>query len=189
VTLVYAGIYPDRVKKIVAIEGVGLPPFRRVQQTPPADRIRNWIEKVRGTEQRTPHSYPDLATAVSRMKEANPFLSEDVAEHLTLHGTNWNADGSIIWKFDNFARLGAPYGMNLEEFASVLARITCPALLFWGRQSFALDPDLAEESLALKDRTIVKVDHAGHWVHHDQLGIFLEETKKFLAGGDEKVPG
>jgi pimeloyl-ACP methyl ester carboxylesterase len=54
-------------------------------------------------------------------------------------------------------------------------------LLFWGRQSFALDPDLAEEAAALKDRTVVKVDHAGHWVHHDQLGIFLEETKRFLA--------
>jgi pimeloyl-ACP methyl ester carboxylesterase len=181
VTLLYAGIYPDRVKKVVAIEGVGLPPFRRMQQIPPADRIRNWIEKVRGMEQRAPHDYPDLASAVARMKEANPFLTEKVAEHLTLHGTNWNADGSIIWKFDNYARLGAPYGMNLDEATSVMARIMCPVLLFWGRQSFALDPDLAEEAAALKDRTVVKVDHAGHWVHHDQLGIFLEETKRFLA--------
>jgi pimeloyl-ACP methyl ester carboxylesterase len=180
VTLLYAGIYPDRVKKVVAIEGVGLPPFRRMQQTPPADRIRNWIEKVRGMEQRTPHDYPNLASAVARMKEANPFLTEEVAEHLTLHGTNWNADGSITWKFDNYARLGAPYGMNLDDATSVMARITCPVLLFWGRQSFALDPDLAEEAAALKDREVVKVDHAGHWVHHDQLGIFLKETKQFL---------
>ncbi len=181
VTLLYAGVYPDRAKKVVAIEGVGLPPFRRVQQTPPADRIRNWIEKVRATEQRTHHSYPDLAAAVARMKEANPFLTEEVAEHLTLHGTNWNADGSIIWKFDNYARLGSPCGMNLDEATSVMARITCPVLLFWGRQSFALDPDLSEEAAAIKDRRIVKVDHAGHWVHHDQLGLFLQETKKFLA--------
>jgi pimeloyl-ACP methyl ester carboxylesterase len=28
---------------------------------------------------------------------------------------------------------------------------------------------------------VVKVDHAGHWVHHDQLDLFLRETKKFLA--------
>ena len=27
VTLLYAGVYPDRVKKVVAIEGVGLPPI------------------------------------------------------------------------------------------------------------------------------------------------------------------
>ena len=95
---------------------------------------------MRGAENRTPHSYPDLASAVRRMKEANPFLSDAVAEHLTLHGTNWNADGSIIWKFDNFARLGAPYGMNAEEAAAVMSRITCPVLLFWGRESLRSGP-------------------------------------------------
>jgi pimeloyl-ACP methyl ester carboxylesterase len=180
VTLLYAGVYPDRVKKIVAIEGVGLPPVTKPQR-PPTDRIRDWIERVRSAENRTPHSYPDLASAVQRMKEANPFLSDSVAEHLTLHGTNWNADGSIIWKFDNFARLGAPYGMNAEEAAAVMSRITCPVLLFWGRESFAVDPDDAPETPVLRDRRIVKVDRAGHWVHHDQLELFLRETKKFLA--------
>jgi pimeloyl-ACP methyl ester carboxylesterase len=139
VSLLYAGIYPDRVAKVVAIEGVGLPPFRRVQQNPAADRIRNWIERVRGTEQRIPHSYPDLAAAVARMKEANP------------------------------------------EASSVLGHITAPVLLFWGRESFAMDPDTASETAALRDRRIVKVDKAGHWLHHDQLEVFLQETKKFLG--------
>ena len=181
VTLLYAGIYPDRVRKIVAIEGVGLPPARRLQETPPGDRVRNWIEKIRGAEQRTPHSYPDLASAVARMKEANPFLSDEMAEHLTLHGTNWNADGSITWKFDNFARLPAPYGMSMDDAASVLSSIKCPVLLFWGRQSFAIDPDLAPEAKFLRDRRVVKVDRAGHWLHHDQLDVFLTATGKFLA--------
>ena len=180
VSLVYSGIYPDRVKKVVAIEGVGLPPVRRWDQTPAAERIRQWIEKVRGAEQRTPHSYPDLASAVTRMKEANPFLSDEVARHLTLHGTNWNADGSMIWKFDNFARLGAPYGMNVAEMSSVLGCIQCPVLLFWGRESFAMDPERAPEAAVLRDLRIVKVDRAGHWVHHDQLQVFLHETRKFL---------
>ncbi|HEX5430403.1 MAG TPA: alpha/beta hydrolase [Bryobacteraceae bacterium] len=183
VTLLYAGIYPDRVEKVVAIEGVGLPPARKLQETPPADRIRQWIEKIRSTEQRTPHSYPDLASAVARMKEANPFLSDEVAQHLTLHGTNWNADGSIIWKFDNFARVGAPYGMNVDEMAAVMSRIECPVELFWGRESFTLDPEKAPEAAVLRDRRIVKVDRAGHWVHHDRLELFLEEAKKFLSGG------
>jgi pimeloyl-ACP methyl ester carboxylesterase len=182
VSLLYAGVYPDRVKRVVAIEGVGLPPTQRWQEVSAADRIRGWIEKTRGAENRTPHSYPDLASAVARMKEANPFLSDAVARHLTLHGTNWNADGSIIWKFDNYARLTPPYGMNMDEAAAVFSRITCPVLLFWGRQSFALDPELAPEAAAIRDRRIVKVDQAGHWLHHDQLDVFLEETKKFLAG-------
>jgi len=179
VTLLYAGTYPERVRKLVAIEGVGLPPVRRPQQAP-SERMRKWIERVREAEQRTPHSYLDLASAVARMKEANPFLSDEVAQHLTLHGTNWNADGSIIWKFDNFARLPAPYGMNVAELSAVLSCVRAPSLLFWGRESFALDPDESPETAALRDRTVVKVEHAGHWVHHDQLEVFLRETRRFL---------
>ena len=87
ITLLYAGIYPDRVKKMVAIEGLGPPPSHRVHK-PASERYRDWIESVRKLEHRTPHSYPTLADAVARMKEANPFLSDEVAEHLTLHGTN-----------------------------------------------------------------------------------------------------
>ncbi len=115
------------------------------------------------------------------MKEANPFLSDSVAEHLTLHGTNWNADGSIIWKFDNYARVFPPYGANLQEAAEILRQISCPALLFWGRQSFAKDPETDPLAQEVAHRSIVKVDQAGHWLHHDQLEIFLRETKKFLA--------
>jgi pimeloyl-ACP methyl ester carboxylesterase len=180
VTLLYSGVYPERVKKIVAIEGLGPPPDHRVHR-PASQRMREWIEGVRKLEHRQPHSYPDLATAVARMKEANPFLSDEVAEHLTLHGTNWNADGSIIWKFDNYARIFAPYGMNMDDAKEVLGRIECPTLLFWGRQSWAQDPEIDGRASVIRNSRLVKVDKAGHWVHHDRLEIFLQETKRFLA--------
>jgi len=178
-TLLYAGVYPERVEKLVAIEGLGLP-LQEARYTAP-ERIRRWIEKVRSVENRTPHSYPNLEAAVARMKEANPFLSDEVAKHLTLHGTNWNADGSIIWKFDNYARLFPPYGANMQEAAEILRQISCPVLLFWGRQSFAKDPETDPLAQEIAHRRIVKVDQAGHWLHHDQLEIFLCETKKFLS--------
>jgi len=180
VTLLYAGVYPGHVKKIVAIEGLGPPPNHRVHK-PASERMREWIEGVRKLEHRQPHSYPDIATAVARMKEANPFLTDAVAQHLTLHGTNWNADGSIIWKFDNYARIFAPYGMNMEDAKEMLGRIECPTLLFWGRQSWAQDPEIDGRASVIRNSRLVKVDKAGHWVHHDQLEIFLTETKRFLA--------
>jgi len=178
-TLLYAGVFPERVAKLVAIEGLGLP-LQEARYTAP-ERMRRWIEKIRAVENRTQHSYPNLEAAVARMKEANPFLSDEVAKHLTLHGTNWNADGSIIWKFDNYARLFPPYGANLQEAAEILRQISCPVLLFWGRQSFAKDPETDPLAHEIANRRIVKVDQAGHWLHHDQLEIFLRETKKFLA--------
>jgi pimeloyl-ACP methyl ester carboxylesterase len=179
-TLIYSGIYPDRVKKVVAIEGLGPPPTHRVHK-PASQRYREWIEEVRKAEHRTQHSYPTLAEAVARMKEANPFLTDAVAEHLTLHGTNWNADGSIIWKFDNYARIFAPYGLNIDDAKEVLSHITCPTLLFWGRKSWAQDPEIDGRASVIRDHRLIKVDNAGHWVHHDQYDLFLRETKKFLA--------
>lgn len=180
ITLLYAGVYPDRVRKVVSIEGFGMPPSHRVHR-PASERIRRWIEGVRQTEHREPHSYPNLDAAVARMKEANPRLSDEVARHLTLHGTNWNADGSLIWKFDNYARQFAPYGQNLDDLKEVASQITCPVLLFWGTQSWMTDPEEDGRIQSIKNYRLVKVPGAGHWLHHDRLDLFLEETKQFLS--------
>ena len=178
-TLLYSGIYPDRVRKTVAIEGLGLPVTHRIHKPAP-ERFRNWIENVRQAERREPRSYPSLEAAVARMKEANPHLSDEVARHLTLHGTNWNADGSLIWKFDNYARIFPPYGHHIEDFRAVLGEIACPVLLFWGMESWAPDPETDGRSSVIKNHRLVKVPGAGHWVHHDRLDVFLEQTIPFL---------
>ena len=87
---------------------------------PPAhQRMRKWIEKTRDLDHHAQRTYPTLADAVARMQEANPFLSADMARHLTLHGTNWNAEGELIWKFNSptwmysaatYARTAAAFG-------------------------------------------------------------------------------
>jgi pimeloyl-ACP methyl ester carboxylesterase len=178
-TLLYSGIYPDRVRKAVSIEGLGLPITHRVHKPAP-ERFRGWIENMRQAERREPRSYPNLETAVARMKEANPHLSDEVARHLTLHGTNWNADGSLIWKFDNYARIFPPYGHHIEDFRTVLGEIACPVLLFWGMESWAQDPETDGRASMIKNHRLVKVPGAGHWVHHDRLDLFLHETEHFL---------
>jgi len=178
-TLLYSGIYPDRVRRTVSIEGLGLPITHRVHKPAP-ERFRSWIANVRQAERREPRSYPNLESAVARMKEANPRLSDEVARHLTLHGTNWNSDGSLIWKFDNYARIFPPYGHHLEDFRTVLGEIACPVLLFWGMESWAQDPETDGRASLIKNHRLVKVPGAGHWVHHDRLDLFLHETERFL---------
>jgi pimeloyl-ACP methyl ester carboxylesterase len=49
-----------------------------------------------------------------------------------------------------------------------------------------VDPDVAPEAAAIADRRVVKVDHAGHWVHHDQLEVFLKAAKAFLATDERR---
>jgi pimeloyl-ACP methyl ester carboxylesterase len=178
-TLLYSGLYPDRVGKVIAIEGLGFPASHRIHKPAP-DRMRAWIESVRQTDKLEPRTYPNLEAAVERMKEANPHLSDEVARHLTLHGTNWNADGSLSWKFDNYVRCLPPYGHDLGEQRAIYADITCPVLLVWGRESWLPDPDTDERAFVIPNRRVLKVAEAGHWVHHDRLDLFLEESKRFL---------
>ncbi len=117
------------------------------------------------------------------MKEANPHLSDEVARHLTLHGTNWNADGSLSWKFDNYVRTLPPFGHGIADLRAIFSKITCPALLFWGQESWMPDPDTDERASVIQNRRLVKVPGAGHWVHHDRLDLFLEESTRFLLDG------
>jgi pimeloyl-ACP methyl ester carboxylesterase len=175
----YAGLYPARVHKVVSIEGLGFPEGHKIHGTL-AHQMRRWIEAIRRTETRTARSYPNLESAVARMKEANPRLSDEVARHLTLHGTNWNADGSITWKFDNYLHTISPYGHDIAATADIFSQIACPAMLFWGTESFAPVPEYDPRYLAIPNCRLVTVGNAGHWLHHDQLELFLRETSAFL---------
>jgi pimeloyl-ACP methyl ester carboxylesterase len=179
VTLLYSGLYPDRVHKVIAIEGLGFPALHRIHKSPP-ERTRAWIDSVRQIEKLEPRNYPNLEAAIERMKEANPHLSDEVARHLTVYGTNRNPDGSFIWKFDNYVRCLPPYGHNMDEQRAIYAEITCPVLLVWGRESWLPDPDSDDRALVIPNRRVLKVAAAGHWVHHDRLDLFLDESKRFL---------
>jgi pimeloyl-ACP methyl ester carboxylesterase len=179
IVLHYSGIYPERVHKGISIEGLGFPRQSRVHG-PASGRLRDWIESTRSAEKRQPKTYPDLAAAVARMKQANPHLSDDVARHLTLHGTNWEPDGSLVWKFDNYARLLPPYGHRIEDSVEIYGQIRCPILLFWGQESFLPVPEGDPRKEALRNCRLLRVPRAGHWLHHDRLELFLEETVAFL---------
>jgi pimeloyl-ACP methyl ester carboxylesterase len=179
IVLNYTGVYPQRVHKAVSIEGLGFPAAHRIHG-PASERLRCWIEEVRRLEKRHPKTYPSLAAAIARMKEANPHLSDEVARHLTLHGTNWEADGSLVWKFDNYARAFPPYGHRIEDTVELFGGITCPILFFWGLESFLPVPDSDPRKLAIRSSRLVRVSGSGHWVHHDQLELFLKEAIAFL---------
>jgi pimeloyl-ACP methyl ester carboxylesterase len=181
VALAYTGTYPDAVRKVVAIEGWGPPATHHSQKDPYPERMRRWIEGMREVERRSPRAYPDLEGAIARMREANPHLSEEMARHLTLHGTNRNPDGSYVWKFDPFVRGWPPYGFDLAKASELHQRITCPVLLFRGMESWASDPEKDGRARALANYRLVNVPGAGHWLHHDQLELFLRETIRFLA--------
>jgi pimeloyl-ACP methyl ester carboxylesterase len=183
ISLAYTGLYPDHVKSLVAIEGLGWTLKRRREwaQTPPEERTRAWVDELRDLSGRVPRRYKTLEDAVRRMHDANTHLSEEQARHLTVYGTNQNEDGTYSWKFDNYTRANAPVRLSAEETENLHAKITCPTLLVRGTQSWASDPEVDGRIAPFRNARVANINNAGHWVHHDELDQFSGVVDEFLA--------
>ncbi len=180
VSLQYAGVYPDRVSRLVAIEGLGPPPG--LTKPPSAQaRMLQWVREMQALARRHPHAYPSLDTAVERMREANPRLTPPQAYPLTVNGARRVEDGTYVWKFDNFVRAVSPYLFNLDEAREIWGHIACPVLLVRGTESWAPDPEVDGRGKAFRNAQILNIAGAGHWVHHDQLAVFLRGVRGFLG--------
>ncbi|MCH8141132.1 MAG: alpha/beta hydrolase [Proteobacteria bacterium] len=183
ISLLYTGLFPDTVEKLVSIEGMGPPPEmikERIEQ-PMEDRLQLWVKELRKLSGRIPRRYPSLEEAYERMQKENPHLTEDQARHLTIHGSNQNEDGSYSWKFDNYVRNFPPIGLDFEDQYGLYKRISCPTLLIRGTESWATDPEKDGRAKTFQDVQVASIEDAGHWVHHDQLDIFITLVKDFLA--------
>ncbi len=182
ISLMHTGVYPENVSKLVAIEGLGPPPEfvkERISQ-PIADRLDKWIGEMRGISGRVPKRYKTLDEAFERMQAENAHLSADQARHLTVHGISQNEDGTYSWKFDNYIRAFPAIGIPFEDQYKLFERITCPVLLIRGTESWASDPLVDGRIKHFQNAKSINVEKAGHWVHHDQLEIFLEHVTAFL---------
>ena len=183
ISLLYSGLYPENVSKLVVIEGMGLTPKRLAETSakPTADRMHEWIESLREMSGRASRRYPNLEQAFHRMQEANPHLTPEQARHLTVHGINQNEDGTYSWKFDNYVRANPPYGLSPKRVKEIWGRISCPTLLLRGTESWASDPTLDGRIEFFQNARLANVEKAGHWLHHDQLEEFLSLVGDFLA--------
>ena len=182
IALRYAGIYPDGVRRLVAIEGLGASPKRVAERSKRgiAERMQDWIAEQRALSGRLPRRYASIEDAFKRMQEANRHLSPEQARHLTQYGVNQNEDGTYSWKFDNYVRTDPPYEMTVAEIELLWQRISCPTLLVYGSESWALDPVKDGRAQHFRDAKVVAIENAGHWVHHDQLDPFLNLIRGFL---------
>ena len=184
IALRYAGLYPDNVAKIVAIEGLGPSPEWQAKRdaVPPAERLRKWIDEVRGLAGRSPKRYASIDDALARMMAENKHLSERQARHLTVHGVLQNEDGTFSWKFDNYNRAWSPVDIAPADLEALWGAITAPTLLVYGAESWASNP-AADGRLAAFDTARVELfERAGHWVHHDRTADFIATVRRFSRG-------
>lgn len=185
IVLHYAGIYPETIVRVAAIEGLGPPP-KMLEEKPIEERMSEWISTMQDLAARRPKRYASKEEAEARMRAANPHLSPGMARHLTVHGSMRMEDGSYAWKFDNYVRAWPPNRYDDEGVRRLWGRIACPVLLFRGSESWASDPAADGRAAAFADQTYVEIDGAGHWVHHDRFEDFMKHLEPFLEGNGDR---
>jgi pimeloyl-ACP methyl ester carboxylesterase len=182
VVLYYAGLRPERVRKVVAIEGLGASPGMRagLLAQSAADRLERYVAAIRASDARQPRRYATLADAAARMREQHAFLGEDQALHLARHGARRTEDGSYVWKYDPYILTPSAVRPDYEGLEALWARIACPVLLVRGTTSWASDPVADGRARAFRDARLVNVEGAGHWVHHERFDAFRDALVGFL---------
>jgi pimeloyl-ACP methyl ester carboxylesterase len=183
IALNYCGAFPDQVARIVAIEGLGPSPAMLARQAGRGvdERLRDWVKDRLENSGRAPRRYASLDEATARMAEQNPHLSPEKARHLTVYGAHQNEDGTYSWKFDNNTRWGGGVGLSHADQQALWGKITAPVLLVRGAESWASDPVKDGRIKHFANARLVNVEGAGHWVHHDQLEVFMGAVDEFLA--------
>lgn len=184
VSLRYSGLFPETVRRLAVIEGLAAAEdFRVIHDAPQTDLIqqwRDWIERRHEIATTPPRSLPSIAAGAERMKKHNPFMSDDLAHYLAYWGLKRFEAGDYGWKFDGYMRSQQPMDPSDPERRAIWGSITCPVLLFHGKESWAKNPAEDGRAAMFQNARVISMERAGHWVHHDRLEDFVTELRAFL---------
>lgn len=171
IAMSYAGVRPQRVRRLINVEGFGMP---AADPDAAPGRLARWLDQLREPE--TLSTYAGLDAVVSRLRRNNPRLRADRARWLATQWAAPAADGRWHLRADPAHKHLNPVPYRLDETLAAWRRITAPTLWvegaqtdlrqFWGGR----DPrDEIDARLAVLPRVErVRIEDCAHMVHHDQ---------------------
>jgi pimeloyl-ACP methyl ester carboxylesterase len=192
VVMHYAGVRPQRVHRVVSLDGFGVPPGRP-DEAP--DKFTAWLDALADAPGFAP--YRDLGAVADRLQKNNPRLARDKACFLAAHWAQVQPDGSARLASDPRHKVPFPYVYRMEEIFAVWQRIEAPVLWVAGADSHIprwLDAHPEGEAgveglfgirrriAYIRGARLVVVPDAGHMVHHDQPAAVAAAIEPFLAG-------
>ncbi|MEO1188797.1 MAG: alpha/beta hydrolase, partial [Pseudomonadota bacterium] len=185
IALRYAGMFPDTIEKLVALEGLGPSPrmLAERQSMPITQRLHEWLEQRQKMSVRTPRIMADIAIAQARMQAAFEHLPEQLIHHLTVTGLKQNDDGTVSWAYDPAGMGRSPADLTHEAVVELWGQITCPTWLVYGADSWASNPAEDGRAKAFRNADVSLIANAGHWLHHDQFDVFMTQLQDFLGRG------
>ena len=176
----YAATFPERVRKLVLVDGIGPSPgnFDDWARQGSVVRSRQWIGQRRAVASKRPLRFTTFEDAVARYAAGNPHLRPEQVEHLARHALRPFDDG-WGWKADPLVVAFPPEDF-MAETSAVWDAIACPCLLFWGAKSWTTNPEVDGRAAHFRDHRVVVYENAGHWLHHERVDDFVAELRAFL---------
>jgi pimeloyl-ACP methyl ester carboxylesterase len=184
VACTYAGIRPERVAKVVSLEGFGL---ARASADLACARYRRWLQELR--EPPAFRGYRSFAEVAARLKRSNPRLSDEKADFLARHWAREEAPGEVRLVSDPRHKMVNPYLFRLDEILACWREVRAPVLWVFARESkgtgYLKDTpaQLAERKGAFRDLHEAWLEECGHMMHHDQPQRLARLIESFLASG------
>lgn len=157
----WAGAFPERVAKLVLLEGVGPP---QMPDELAVDRVRAWIEGVRRVRARDERPMP-FDEAVRRLSMNHPHVPRDLLRRRAEQLTRPAGEGLVSWAFDPLHRTRAPIGFSTARWMAHARKITADTLCVGGGKAGFHPEDEAERIAAIPRARAVEIDDAGHMMH------------------------
>jgi pimeloyl-ACP methyl ester carboxylesterase len=188
IAMVYAGARPERIRKLVNLEGFGLP---ATHPTEAPARITQWLNELQQLHQgkMALKAYDSVDGVAARLRKTNHRLAADHA--LWLAGEWAEPDAQGQWRIlgDAAHKLVNPQLFRVEEMLAFYAAIRAPVLSIeasddslqhWCKELYQLSEYHARLQ-SVPDCRIARVEDAGHMLHHDQPQAVAALLEAFFA--------
>ena len=188
----YAGVRPHRIRRLVNLEGFGMP-SREATEAP--QRFGRWIDELKSLHrgEKALATYPSADGVARRLMKTNPRLPQDKADWLARHwaAPTVDADGSERWQIlgDAAHKIINANIFRVDETLALYASITAPLLMviagadavsrLW-KSGYTLD-EFKRRLQSVPDVRNASVEDAGHMLHHDQPAQVAALIESFLA--------
>jgi pimeloyl-ACP methyl ester carboxylesterase len=184
VALMYAGVRPQRIARLVNLEGFGMAPTRP-EQAP--KRYARWLDELHERPELRP--YESYAALADRLQKNNPRLTRERAEFLAQHWGRSTGDGGVVLRGDPAHKIVNPILYRYEEARACWQRVAAPVLWVEASESnylarAGIDAEQhAERRAAFRSLRHVTVTDAGHMLHHDRPQEVARLIADFFAAG------
>lgn len=185
VACMYAGVRPERIGKLVNLEGFGLPPTRP-EQAP--GRYATWLDELH----RPPpvRTYASQADVMARLQKTNPRLTDERAAFLASHWAAPGSDGRWEILGDPAHKQHSPLLYHAEEALACWHNITAPVLWVeagetdiwrWIGPKENARAEIDRRMSFIRNIQTLHIPNASHMLHHDQPALVAQGIETFLG--------